>query len=629
LDIGLRDYQITSPSGLLYGQRAAQLLRETFGMVPVLSSFDQLSIPYRAIATDLSRNEQVTLDRGDLLSAMRASANVPGVLAPVNWEGQLLVDGGLVNNVPIDVVKQMGADIVIAVDIGDELAKPEALTDTVSILGQLSNFLTVASTEKQKAHLGAEDILIKPDIDNLSTTDWSTFNLGIQEGLDATEYHLLSLQALSLSEAEYQSYLLAKERVKNRLVRVQDEEFKQIRIDNQSNAHQNIISENLDLKAGEKLNPSQLNQALSRVYSLDEFQRVDARIIPENDQHSVIVTAEGKDWGPNFLEFGLGWETNFTDQSKTDLDLAYTATNLSVNGGEWRSQLELGSDPELNTELYWPLTKSRTFYTLGRYAFESVDWRLLDLNVLPLTVEQNIHQLRAGLGFNFSRNGILEVGGLAEVGSLDNDYLLSKKINYDTYGAYLKLGYDSLNSASFPTEGNRIELSLIHKEEDADNVTLQDGGQSDFGVQSTQLGFEWKGAISIDSHAFVGKAAFNKMFVDDGEHSVNNATLGGFLNLSGFNERDLSGPHKAFMALIYQYDLRGGFIRKTGLPLYVGLSAEAGNVWRQDEKVDLEELIYGGSIYLGTDTIMGPVALGYGANDHGASSVYFYLGYEL
>jgi outer membrane translocation and assembly module TamA len=228
-----------------------------------------------------------------------------------------------------------------------------------------------------------------------------------------------------------------------------------------------------------------------------------------------------------------------------------------------------------------------------------------------------------------SRNSILEAGFLAETGNLDNSFLLSEEINYDAYGSYFYVGYDNLNSASFPTDGNRLSLTFLHKNEHVKNVTLENGDLTQFGTQSTQLAFEWKGAVSIESHAFVAKAELNKVYVKNGEFSINNTSLGGFLNMSGFNEGDLTGPHKVFAALIYQYDLRGGFFKRTGLPFYLGVSAEAGNVWDQNEKIDADDFIYGGSLYLGTDTIMGPVALGYGANDDGANSVYFYLGYEL
>lgn len=629
LDIGLRDYQITSPSGLLYGQRAAMLLRETFGMVPTFDSFDDLATPFRAVATDLSSSTEVVLDKGDLFLAIRASSNVPGILAPVSFDGRLLVDGGMVNNVPVDVVKKMGADIVIAIDIGDELASVDKLNDTFEIMSQLSSFLTVASTEKQKKNLTENDILIKPDISNLSTTDWSTFKQGIETGYRSATDVVQTFNQYALSEQDYSIYLDRRSTQKFPYDEGKGVAVESIVIKNDSNTHAALIEDNLDLEMGALLTPSSLNQAVSNVYSLDEFQRVDARLYHDGETYDLRIHTEGKDWGPDFLEFGLGWETNFTDRSNTDLDLAYTATNLSQYGGEWRTQIELGSDPELNSELYWPLSSTRTFYASTGYSFESIDWRLLGVNALPLSVEQNSHQIRAGMGVNISRNSALEAGVIAVTGSLDNSFLLSDEVDYDAYGSYLFLGFDNLNSASFPTDGNRLSLSLTHRKEHVKNVFLENGDATQFGARSTQLSFEWKGAVSIDSHAFVAKTALHKIYMKEGTYSVNNTSLGGFLNMSGFNERDLTGPHKAFAALIYQYDLRGGFFERTGFPFYLGISAEAGNVWNQDEKIDSDDLIYGGSLYLGTDTIMGPIALGYGANDSGASSIYFYLGYEL
>ena len=117
----------------------------------------------------------------------------------------------------------------------------------------------------------------------------------------------------------------------------------------------------------------------------------------------------------------MGWETNFTDESSIDLDFAYTRANLTEYGGEWRSQLELGNEPALNTELYIPLTSRRDIFSRSIYEFESINWALASSNSLPVTIEQHLHQIRQGLGWNFSRHGILELGLLGEVGFLGNE----------------------------------------------------------------------------------------------------------------------------------------------------------------------------------------------------------------
>jgi NTE family protein len=171
LEIGVQNDQLKIPSGLLYGQEATSLLRAALGEHPSFDSFDDLAIPYRATATDLANYKTVIINKGRLISAMRASSSIPGVLAPEEIDGLLLVDGGIIQNLPVDVVRAMGADIIIAVDIGTELLPKEALGSTFAVMEQMSSFLTNSNTLLQRGLLSKDDVLIKPNIDGLSTTD--------------------------------------------------------------------------------------------------------------------------------------------------------------------------------------------------------------------------------------------------------------------------------------------------------------------------------------------------------------------------------------------------------------------------------------------------------------------------
>jgi len=629
LNLGYENAELKTPSGFLYGQTASMLLRQALGNLSTFSSFDDLPVPYRAIATNLSTNDSVRLSSGDLLTATRASSSVPGILAPIKYGDMLLVDGGITNNIPIDVVKSMGADNVIAIDIGDNLVGKHDLTSTFSILAQLSSFLTVASTEKQKILLTEGDIIIRPDIGHLSTTDWSTFPDGIVAGEKAAQQYINSLQVLSLSEDEYQAYRQQKKLQYEQLVFQSEKPITEIAIQNESLVNEDFIRQQLALSVNQNVDSRQLNQAIQRVYETDEFQRVDAKIVDEGSQRKLIVSSEGKSWGPNFIEFGLGWETNFTDKSSIDLDFAYMATNLTEYGGEWRTQLELGNETTLSTALYFPLTSVRSFYSRSKYSFESIDLNVPSSFQLPLSLEQNNNRLIHGFGYNFTRNSFIELGAIAEKGQISNDALLNDKINYDAFGSYLSFGFDNLDSASFPTHGKRLVVRVTNRLEDVKNTSFFNGDLTQLGGRTLQLQVEWKGALKIGSHSIVTKTDFSRTYTDKQDSSVYISRLGGFLNLSGYDSNELSGPHKAFTALIYQYNLRENLFGQTKLPLYLGFSAEAGNIWGHQADIDLKDMIFGGSLYLGTDTVMGPVALGYGYNNENEQSVYFYLGYEL
>mgnify|MGYP000382545931 CR=1 FL=1 len=629
LNIGYDQGEVKTPSGLLYGQSASLLLRQALGNLSIFSSFDDLPTPYRAIATNLSTNEAVILSSGDLLVAAQASSNVPGVLAPIKYKGLLLVDGGMTKNIPVDVVKGMGADHVIAIDIGDNLARSQDLTDTFSILSQLSSFLTVTSSEEQKVLLTTNDILLRPEIGELSTTDWSIFPEGIIKGEQAAERSLDSLKAFSIGDAEYQSYRQQKKLKHEQLLKSLEQPISEIVIQNESPVHEAFIRQQLALPVGQSLNSHELNSAIQRLYNTDEFQRIDASIVAAGTERHVVVTSEDKSWGPNFLEFGIGWETNFTDESSVDLDFAYMERDLTKYGGEWRTQLELGHEAALSSELYLPLTPTRSFFSRTKYSFETIDFNVPSNLNLPLSVEQNTHQITQGFGYNFSQNGYVEFGALIEKGKLQDDFLLSDEVKFDALGSYVSFGFDNLDSASFPTHGKRFLVKLINRLEDVDNQLVSTGELTDFGGRSLTLDIEWKGALKIGSHSIVSKADFLRIYTDEDDNSAHATRLGGFLNLSGLDSNKLSGSHKAFSALIYQYNLRENLFGQNKIPLYLGFSAEAGNVWGLESDIDLKDMLIGSSVYLGTDTAMGPAALGYGITNEKDKSIYFYLGYNL
>jgi predicted acylesterase/phospholipase RssA len=207
LEIGVQNDQLKIPSGLLYGQEATSLLREALGEYPSFESFDDLAIPYRATATDLANYKAVIINKGRLISAMRASSSIPGVLAPEEIDGLLLVDGGNTKNLPVDVVRTMGADIIIAVDIGTELLPKEALGSTFAVMGQMSFFLTNGNTLVQRGLLSKDDVLIKPNINGLSTTDWSNTEEAIIRGQAAANQQRQQLERLSLDDEAYRAHL--------------------------------------------------------------------------------------------------------------------------------------------------------------------------------------------------------------------------------------------------------------------------------------------------------------------------------------------------------------------------------------------------------------------------------------
>ncbi|GGB62976.1 patatin-like phospholipase family protein [Shewanella inventionis] len=622
LTVGYNNNSLTSPSGLLRGQTMSLLLRHSTDLVEQFGDFDDLAIPYRAVATDLATSEAVVLSSGSVVQAMQASATVPGALQPAIIDGRLLVDGGIANNMPVDVVKAMGADIVIAVDIGSPLVGQDRLDSTVAVLEQLSTMLTQASTARQKTLLTERDILIRPAIDVLSTTDFSIMPLALKLGEDAANIQLEKLKKLSIKEPAYLAYQADKKQQSLRWIDPLKKPIYKIAFNNQSKVSEKLLRERLGINKGDVLTKEELAAALKRVYALNKFERVDAEFEDVEQGRIITVTTRAKSWGPNYFQAGFNWEDDFSLDSAITLSLAYTMTDLTQMGGEWRNEVELGYRKLVASEFYQPLDRDQTFYSLARVQYQMRSWDLLDQDSSYLLLENNAAQLELGIGYNYDSDGLIELGFIGEDGQVKSEVDSQDSINYHSTGAYLKLTYDTLNSISFPTEGNRFTFTSYLRDESYSGVTSSDNPFGD--DLAWQFEADWKGALQLGNHAIVGKVELATT-QNDGSFTLHVAELGGFLNLSGYRKDTLVGAHKIFSAVIYQYDL-GRDVLITDLPLYLGVSLEGGNVWFERSEMELDDLIYASSLYLGTDTDWGPAALGLGVTDRGDKAFYLFLG---
>jgi len=610
--LGYSDGHLKAPSGLLLGQSALQLLKTSTDAVGLFESFDSLAIPYRAVAADLSSSEMVVLDSGSITQAMKASSTVPGALEPIEIDGRLLVDGGIVNNMPVDVVRAMGADIVIAVDIGSPLLKKNQINSTVDVLNQLSNILTITTTNNQKRLLEDQDILIRPDIDDLSSTDFSILDIALKKGEQAALSSLNKLENLSVTDAVFNEYLLVKKQKSKGWMKPLLKPVIAVEFDNQSKVDVEIVRERFSIGVGDVVTKEELDIAINQVYALDEFEYVNAEFLDTSAGRTVILTTKAKSWGPNYLKFGFDWQGDFDGTSMVSIDASYLLTNVTNNGGQWNNALSIGWENAITSEFYQPLDQYQTFFSRSRLQVredkfaenESDDGRQHS------ELRNRLLELRLGLGYHYNDDGNSEIGFIGEIGQVsfeDNDY---DDLNYDSLGAYISFGYDTLNSINFPTKGNKFEFNTYVRKDDYDDTLFL--GKNNFSIE---LNLDWRGALGLGHHTFAGITSFATV-LSDNDFSIRYSELGGFLNLSGYQKDSLIGAHKAFGAIVYQYDLGREIPGGTGLPLYLGTSFETGNVWKLSESINIEELVTSGSLYLGTDTSFGPAVIGVGYATH-------------
>ncbi|MGR6504101.1 patatin-like phospholipase family protein [Shewanella sp. Koi 1] len=627
LKIGFRDSELRFAKGALLGQSMASLLRRSIGTVSEVSDFDLLPIPVRFVATDLTDRSEVVLRSGNLLEAMQASMTVPGALAPIERDGKLLVDGGMVNNMPVSVVKSMGADIVIAVDIGAPLKEKDELKSVFDVLDQLSGYLTNLSRDQQVALMTENDILIQPNVKGIGTSDFDSMPSLIPEGERAARNHLAALLRYRLDEDTYRNYYLAKQINRANWISTQPPVVA-VKLNNQSWVRDDVIRDVLAVKPGDVINDNEIEQAIARLYSLNHFERVDAFLAQGEQGPELVVKTRGKNWGPNVFDMGLRIEDNLEQQLDLAIDAALTVNDLFDAGGQLRLEADIGSIKRLGTEWYQPIDDLQHYFVVVEAEAERKEWNAFEqIESFPFVrIERNRYSAALGGGINIGRNAQLKMVYRYEDGNYSAvaTNTLDKLGDYWFYGPELVFGYDSLDQPMFPSRGQRLFAQVSHLNSSS-NLIFDSAPWRRSKFYAFDL--EWMAATHFGPHNFIVKSEF-EMLSEDLLTLARLNSIGGFLNLSGFSKDSLFGSHKLLFGGIYTYDL-GREILGISSPFYLGASLEAGNVWLLRDDVSMNDLIYAGSVFIGMETGLGPAALAFGHADTGDSSFYLFLGKQF
>jgi NTE family protein len=604
---GFRDGEIKLPTGLIQGQKIDLLLARLTLPVATIDDFDELGIPFRAVATDITTGDAVLLGEGSLARAIRASMSIPAILSPVRIGGRMLVDGGVANNLPIDAVRQMGADIIIAVDIGAPLKTEEELDSVIAITQQLTGILTNRGTQAQIATLTGRDRLIRVPVGDLSTADFERMQDGIGLGVAAAEEHVDWLRKLALSEEDYARHTSARVTPSfeppvidfytlNNNSRIGDDVIV-------ARAPEDLVGAQLDVDA--------LEGDINTIYGMELFQNVRWTVVEENEQKGVAFDIEERAWGPNYLQFGLVLSDDLEGDSAFALTGAYTKTGVNKFGAELRILAALGDTVGISSGFYQPLDRRGRWFILPQvgYVERNIDVFEKGERIKEFRVTEYGGTLAGGREFGTwgeLRTGLRRLTGEADVqiGAPEPD------IDVDSGEAFVRFTVDELDNANFPTAGAFWRAEYLFGREDL-------GGDVDF----DQLLLDGFAAKTWGRTTLLGSAAYLSTVEDDAPIQ-SRFSAGGLFNLSGFQANELSGQHLVKLAVI-------GFrkiVDSDILPVYAGASLEFGNVFEDSGDIKLDNGLWAGSVWLGSDTLIGPVYLAYGRAEGGNDAFYLLLG---
>lgn len=628
-DIGInKNWQLSLPGGFFQGQGMGALLRQSTLNLPGLESFDDLPIPFRAVATDMETVTPVILEEGHLATAMQASMSIPGVLQPIELNGRLLADGGVVNNMPVDVARQMGADIIIAVDIGDAMLSRDQLDGAFAMISQLTNYLTRSSTQRQIELMTDNDVLITPDISGIGVSDFELMPEAILRGEQASTQLFSQLETLSLSVAEYAAYQTHKLDRRAQLQRADAVYLDRVEVTNHSTQSERAIRDVLGLVPGRFHQTQDLEEGVRRLYALDAFDRVSYRIDQQDGEQVLTVETSEKGWGPGFIDMKFALEDNFSNHSNYEIGAQFRRTNINSLGGEWLLETTFGSNKQLASEFYTPLaSETDMFWKLrGQYEkrqrqfyFDAHDPQYdLFRPLTSLEVDYTTWSINTELGYNLRPWSELALGVQGLVGDIAARNV-DQKLEVDSVGPYIRLSHDTLDNVFFPTHGSAIELKLGYFR---NSLTVQGARESEVGIDYE---FEWLTPFQFERHTVISKLAFGGSSAEQ-EIPVFARSLGGLFNLSGYQRDQLGGRYSGFAGLLYHYRWLDNDFGAFRSPIYLGGSLERGGVWNTGKDVNWGSALSAGSVFVGIDTNWGPLYLAYGHGGDNKSSVYLYFG---
>ena len=631
--LGIHGGKVLLPKGLIQGQRLNQILRRLTLPVARITNFDELPTRFRALATDLETGDAVTLDSGDLTSAMRASMSAPGVFAPVERDGRLLVDGGISENLPVDIARAMGVDILIVVDVGSPLLTREKLNSVPVISNQMIAILIQRNSREQLEKLKAQDVLIAPPLGDTSSFDFGNVKRVIAVGERAARASAERLATLAMTPQEAARYAQRREEARQ----VSPPRIDFVQVDSGSKNYSQRLNSLFDDLTGKPLDPDALARRMTTLYGEGSLDTLDYQVVQEKDHYGLALDARGNSIGPNYVRFGLSLQEDFQGNSTYDAAMRFVMSEITRPGGEWVWDLQVGQTSLVATELFLPFSEFSGWFVdpHAQIAATNVPW-FGDQSVatggkLPSSVGQTeiaqyrLHTYEYGvdLGKQFGNWGEIRTGIQREEGHshleigdpTDQTLLTQPNQDFGVHDYFVRFSYDRLDNVNFPHSGQQSSLQW-----DADrNVTGVD-------EVTNQVTFSYIGAVSFgrDTLAFSTNAGLTL------EGNVTDVRLlyplGGFLNLSGLRADSLLGPDFAIARVLYYRQVGRGGPGYFDFPTYVGVSFEEGNVWQNRRDISFGNTHKDASIFLGIDTFLGPVYVATGFDQHGGEAFYLFLG---
>jgi NTE family protein len=597
---------LSAPAGLIPGHQIGLLIDRVtlpYGDVP---SFDALAIPFRCVATDLVSRKSHVFKDGSLAEAMRATMSIPGAFSPVHSGQAVYVDGGLLNNLPTDVVRQMGADIVIAVHL--ETA-PAQGNDIQSIFGVLQQSVRVVLETNELRGMERADAVVSVHLAEFGTTEYAKSEEIMQRGYEAAKERARLLEAFALDNTAWEEHLRTRDARRRHEAPVP--QFIQVQGTNEHGAID--VARYLKSFQGKPLNPQNLDEVLTRLTGVGRYDSAGYRIVQQNGQTGLIVQVVEQNNAPPMAQIAA--EVDGSQSGNVDFTMGARFTFMDVAGfrSEWRTDMLIGNTYGFQTELYRPFrAESRWFFAPHADASDTA-FPIYAKND-PLA-DYRIYRINVGgdVGYSFGRFSELRVG--YEVGSLNTKLRLGTPQIPSVQG---RVGQTRLRYLLDHTDDPVIPRKGFSAESNFRWFDASPGARDGFPTMDLKLGYFQP--ITRPASLFVegeGGTTFGTTST-----GIPQFFLGGPVRLSAYGQNEFQGNQYYLFRAGYLHDLLTlpPFL---GKKVYIIGAYEIGKMYGTTNTSEFPNDVDAGFL---AETALGPFFIGGSVGDSGHRKWFFQLG---
>jgi NTE family protein len=545
LELGVQGGSIVTPGGLLKTQDIEDVIRSLVADARFTQHFDDLPIPFRAVATDMVAGQMVVLESGDVSIAMRASMAVPGAFSPVIIDDMILSDGGQLRNLPVDIARELcGSDnvVVIAVSLKSPPPDPAKLTTAVALAGRSLDVMIDANTAAQLATLTERDVSIVVPMGDIGSGSFDRVPDAIPLGREAAQAMIDQLSRYAVPKTEYVAWRTSITRADSEAVQLAD-----VRIKGLINVNENYVRQQLqNVKPGARVTTTQITDDTSRIYALGDFEKVEYALSGPAEARVLEISPIEKSWGPDILRLDLGLATQVEGETQVIIRADYNRAWVNRYGGQWHSTLQFGSQALLATDFYQPLDISQRFFVRPSFTLsrELQDLYFNGSKVADYEIREYYGQF--DLGMNFGTRAQLFTGlrtGNIEA-KVDTGPALLPEIDTERdTSAVTGLIYDTRNNPGLPTSGTL--LNLLYR-----NSGSSFGGEQNYsyGEGVVKKSFPWRGD-SLTLAVAGGKEMSGELT------PVDDFTVGGIRSFPGLQPGELRGTSYWLAGTAYYWKL--------------------------------------------------------------------------